>query len=73
MAGGSRDCSCPPQSRHVTGERPAPEIGHPGYTVLQNAPSQTATLLKTGEGGRKAESGVLPVCIREGVHLGNGA
>jgi hypothetical protein len=57
MAGGSRDCSCPPQSRHLTGERPAPEIGHPGYTVLQNAPSQTATLLKTGEGGgkRKAE------------------
>jgi hypothetical protein len=38
------------------GERLAPDIGHPGYTVMQSAPSYAAASLKQGRGGtRKAE------------------
>jgi hypothetical protein len=43
------------------GERLATVKRHPGYTVLQSAPSYAAALHETGE-GEEAESGVLPSC-----------
>ena len=51
--------------RHVAGERLATVKRHPGYTVLQSAPSYAAALHETGE-GEDAESGVLPSARRIG-------
>src|SRR5262245_66411577 len=43
---------------HVAGERLATDKGHPGYTVLQSAPSYAAARHETGE-GEQAEVGIV--------------
>jgi hypothetical protein len=51
------------QVRSLTGRRPAPDIGQPGYTVLECAPLEPRpSAMREGRGGkRKAELWPLPL------------
>src|SRR5262245_2223981 len=54
----------------VAGERLATVKRHPGYTVLQSAPSYAAALHVIGE-GEDAESGILPIWSRWNLRCRN--